>query len=68
MSRILIFAGTTEGRLLAEFLNRQKVQAYVCVATEYGGQLLEENKYLEVSHTRLNQEEMQHLIAEKKII
>lgn len=67
MSRILIFAGTTEGRLLAEFLNRQKVQAYVCVATEYGGQLLEENKYLEVSHTRLNQEEMQHLIAEKKI-
>ena len=67
MSRILIFAGTTEGRLLAEFLNRQKVHAYVCVATEYGGQLLEENQYLEVSHTRLNQEEMQHLIAEKKV-
>ena len=67
MSRILIFAGTTEGRLLAEFLNRQKVSACVCVATEYGGQLLEENEYLEVSHTRLNQEEMCQLIREKGI-
>lgn len=67
MSEILIFAGTTEGRLLAEFLNRQKVPACVCVATEYGGQLLEENTYLEISHTRLNQEQMQQLIAEKQI-
>ena len=67
MSKILIFAGTTEGRLLAEFLNRQKVPACVCVATEYGGQLLEANKYLEVSHTRLNQQEMCQLITQKEI-
>ena len=67
MSEILIFAGTTEGRLLAEFLNRQKIPAHVCVATEYGGQLLEDNEYLSVSHNRLNEEEMRHLIEKEGI-
>lgn len=67
MSKILIFAGTTEGRLLAEFLKRQKVPAYVCVATEYGGQLLEENSYLQVSHSRLDETQMRQLILEEDI-
>ena len=67
MSKILIFAGTTEGRLLAEFLSRQQVPAYVCVATEYGGQLLEENAYLQVSHSRLDESQMQQLICEEHI-
>lgn len=67
MSKILIFAGTTEGRLLAEFLKRQKVPAYVCVATEYGGQLLEENSYLQVSHSRLDETQMRQLIQEEGI-
>ena len=67
MSEILIFAGTTEGRLLAEFLSRQKVPAYVCVATEYGGQLLEENEYLQVSHMRLDESQMKQLICERGI-
>ena len=67
MSEILIFAGTTEGRLLAEFLSRQKVPAYVCVATEYGGQLLEENEYLQVSHIRLDESQMKQLICERGI-
>lgn len=67
MSKILIFAGTTEGRLLAEFLSRQQVPSYVCVATEYGGQLLEENAYLQVSHSRLDESQMQQLIREESI-
>lgn len=53
--------------MLAEFLKRQKVPAYVCVATEYGGQLLEENSYLQVSHSRLDETQMRQLILEEGI-
>ena len=34
--KILIYAGTTEGRRLAEFLVKREVSVHVCVATEYG--------------------------------
>ena len=40
MSEILIFAGTTEGRMLAERLSAQNVKCIVCVATEYGNELM----------------------------
>ena len=42
MEKLLLFAGTTEGRELAEFLDRQGVSCHVCAATEYGGQLLDD--------------------------
>ena len=64
MSRILIFAGTTEGRLLAEFLNRQKVQAYVCVATEYGESLLPEGSNITTTHERMDENQMIEFINE----
>ena len=35
-NKILIYAGTTEGRRLAEFLVKREVSVHVCVATEYG--------------------------------
>lgn len=39
--KVLLFAGTTEGRLLAErFSTLPDVQVTVCVATEYGRELL----------------------------
>ena len=37
---ILIFAGTTEGRLLAEYASAKGIGCYVSVATEYGETLL----------------------------
>ena len=40
MSRILIFGGTTEGRLLAQALSRRGVSAAVSVATELGAEEL----------------------------
>ena len=40
MSRILIFGGTTEGRLLAQALSRRGVPAAVSVATELGAEEL----------------------------
>lgn len=36
MKNILLFAGTTEGRLLAEFLIHQPVRLHTAVATSYG--------------------------------
>ncbi len=53
MCRVILFAGTTEGRQIAEFLEKQEIPAYVCVATEYGEQLLPEGKFLEVSRVIL---------------
>ena len=40
MKNILLFAGTTEGRLLAEFLIHQPVRLHTAVATAYGASLL----------------------------
>lgn len=40
MSEILIFGGTTEGRILAEFCAANAIPAVVSVTTEYGASLL----------------------------
>ena len=40
--KIWIFGGTTEGRLLAEYCSREKIEAWVSVASEYGEELLQE--------------------------
>lgn len=38
---VLIFGGTTEGRQIAEVLARSKIPCELCVATEYGEQVVE---------------------------
>ncbi|MCQ2417393.1 MAG: precorrin-6A reductase [Oscillospiraceae bacterium] len=43
MHKYLIFAGTTEGRKLAEFCSAHQISADVSSATEYGAQLLPKN-------------------------
>ena len=40
MHKIVLFGGTTEGRILTEFLSQNKIPAIVCVATEYGEKVL----------------------------
>lgn len=42
MNKILIFAGTTEGRMLAEFCAENQIPADVSTATPYGASLLPE--------------------------
>ncbi len=66
MCKVIIFGGTTEGRLLAEFMDRSKVGAHVCVATQYGGTLIPEGECLTFSDKRLDEQQMEALIAEKK--
>ena len=65
MYHICIFAGTTEGRKLAEFLSRQIVRATVCVATEYGGERIPPSDSMTVSARRLPPEEIAQLLNEE---
>lgn len=66
MSKVLIFAGTIEGRKIAEFLAAHQVSARVCVATEYGESLLPEGGSLTVSHERLTETQMEDVIRQEK--
>lgn len=64
MYKVLLFAGTTEGREVAEFLNKNEIKTYVCVTTEYGEELLPKGEFIHVSHDRLDEEEMEKLMKE----
>ena len=67
--KVVIFGGTTEGRQLAGYLiqlNKQpkmkNIQVHVCVASEYGAQVLPEDDALKVHVGRLEQEDMQEFL------
>lgn len=62
LNQVLIFSGTSEGRKLAEILSAHAIRSTVCVATEYGQEVLQESELVEVRVGRMNQEEMEGLI------
>ncbi len=62
MKEILVFAGTTEGRRLSEYLAASRIPHTLCVATEYGELVLKENPFLKVHQGRMNQEEIKAFI------
>ena len=64
MKRVLIFAGTTEGRLLAEELFSADIPVTACVATEYGETLLPEGEGITRLSGRLDQGQMESLMAD----
>lgn len=65
MYKICLFAGTTEGRKLARFLEHQQVRTTVCVATEYGGEMIPPSENITVLSGRKNQDEILHLLQEE---
>ena len=67
MIKVLIFAGTTEGRQLATVLSENGVSCIVCVATEYGKQTMPELEKVELRTGRLSPKDMAELIAEEKV-
>ena len=66
-SKILIFAGTTEGRELAEFLSEREVEAEISVATEYGETLLSPGPFLKIHQGRMEEGEMEAFFREEEI-
>lgn len=63
--RVLLFGGTTEGRSLAEWLAKEACRLTVCIATEYGKELLEEalsgGREVEILCGRLDEPQMEEL-------
>ena len=66
MYKICIFAGTTEGRELVEFLSTLPVSVTACVATEYGETLLSPRENLTISANRLTAREMEDLFGKER--
>ena len=66
MYKLCVFAGTTEGRELVEFLSGQNLSVMACVATEYGQTLLSPRENLTISARRLTGEEMEALFSREK--
>lgn len=65
MYKLLLFAGTTEGRELAEYLAGCKVQVTACVATEYGETLISPQTNLTVHTGRMDRQQMQQLMQQE---
>ena len=66
MKKILIFAGTTEGRKLSEYLAEAEINHTICVATEYGEIVLRRHPLVKVHQGRMNQEQITEFISNGK--
>jgi precorrin-6Y C5,15-methyltransferase (decarboxylating) len=66
MYDICLFAGTTEGRRLAQFLRGTGLCAYVSVATEYGETLIPGSENVVVHAGRLDQPAMEELFKKER--
>lgn len=64
---ILIFAGTTEGRLLAEYASEQGTGCFVSVATEYGKSLVQDLENVTVLAGRMDERAIRTFIEENQI-
>lgn len=64
---ILIFAGTTEGRELAEYVAEIGAGCYVSTATEYGRELLGNHPGICPVTGRMDEEQIRHFLKDKKI-
>lgn len=69
MKRILILAGTTEGRRLAEFLAGKPAEVIVSVATEYGKECMDgvHAPNIRVHTGRMNEIEMGEFLEKEQI-
>ena len=63
MKEILIFAGTTEGRKLSEYLAEAKISHTICVATEYGEIVLRQHPIVRVHQGRMDQEQIEKFLS-----
>ena len=64
MKKVLIYAGTTEGRMLAEQLAAEHIPCHVCVATAYGQLVMPKMDGVEVTTGRLDIAQMRQLASE----
>ncbi|MCR5283570.1 MAG: precorrin-6A reductase [Lachnospiraceae bacterium] len=65
MKKIIIFSGTTEGKYLSELLSKNRIRHSVCVATDYGKDMMQESPYAEIYVGRMDKEEMVSFFAKQ---
>lgn len=65
--RVLIFAGTTEGRILAEYAASLGLNCHISTATEYGEKILENIDGIETASGRMDEGKIGDFIREKQI-
>ena len=68
MNRILIFAGTTEGRELSEFLSEAEISHTVSVISEYGTEVMKESEYLCIHREKMDAVRMRDLSLKTGLI
>lgn len=66
MVKICVFAGTTEGRRIIDFLKEQDAEITACAATEYGGELIEPAERLRVLTGRMDEPHMEELFRAER--
>ena len=66
MTEVLLFGGTTEGRIIAGLLSEHEIPSVVCVATEYGASLLERGARQKIFTGRLDENAMQLLFQKER--
>lgn len=64
LPEVLLFAGTTEGRKLSEYLAEAEIHHTVCVATEYGEIVLKQHPLVKVHQGRMNQEQIERFLCD----
>lgn len=64
MADIVIFGGTSEGRKLAESFCEMSIQVHICVATEYGADLLPKHFNLHVHTGRMDADTMEEFLMD----
>ena len=58
MKKIVIFSGTTEGRTLSNLLSLKRTEHTVCVASDYGKDMMTEDPYAHIHVGRMDKEGM----------
>ena len=66
MKKLMLFAGTTEGRELAQYLEKHKVHTKVFVATQYGEEILQSSEFIRVESGKLEYFEMEKKFETEK--
>ena len=64
--KIIIFSGTTEGRILSDRLTKDCMPHIVSVASEYGKEMMDENSFAEIHVGRMDANEIIGFLTERE--
>ena len=63
--KILLMAGTEDGRKLAEFLSENDFEVTASVVSDYGKKLLEQHENININDKNLDAAELTEILTEK---